>query len=74
VTEPDFLQIDHVNNDGKQHRKVIGQGRTYFWLKKNNFPSDFQVLCANCNFAKGHYGTCPHTRAPVAPADQPTLR
>ena len=33
----------------------------YDWLKKNNFPPGFQVLCGSCNFAKGKYGSCPHT-------------
>ena len=29
--------------------------------RKNNYPEGFQVLCSNCNFAKGKYGSCPHT-------------
>jgi hypothetical protein len=56
-----FLSIDHVENNGAKHRKEIGYGRNiYFWLKKNNYPSGFQVLCFNCNLAKGHWGFCPH--------------
>jgi hypothetical protein len=66
-SEPDFLQIDHIDGNGGQHRKAIGQGRTYRWLKQNNFPPGFQVLCANCNFSKGHYGSCPHTRQSLPP-------
>lgn len=64
-TEPKFLHVDHVFNDGAEHRRSIG-GRNegcnlYKWLKRNGFPKDrFQLLCANCNFAKGHYGQCPH--------------
>lgn len=61
VTEPMFLQIDHVNNDGAAHRKAIkANGAIYGWLKKHGFPAGFQVLCANCNYAKGFYGFCPH--------------
>lgn len=61
VTEPKFLQIDHINNDGAQHRREIGGGsHLYRWLKRNNFPPGFQVMCANCNYAKGKYGCCPH--------------
>jgi len=56
----EFLAIDHVNGDGAKHRKEIGERNLYRWLIKNNFPSGFQVLCHNCNFAKGHYGKCPH--------------
>jgi hypothetical protein len=60
----EFLSIDHVNNDGAEHRKtVLGQGRIYPWLVQQGFPSGFQVLCMNCNTAKGFYGECPHERA-----------
>lgn len=59
-TIPQFLSIDHMNNDGAAHRKKIG-GELYRWLIKNNFPKDFQVLCMNCQWGK-HYnnGICPH--------------
>jgi hypothetical protein len=55
----EFLTIDHINNDGAEHRRKIHQG-LYQWLKDNDFPSGFQVLCYNCNCSKGHYGACPH--------------
>lgn len=55
-----FLGIDHVYGDGNKHRKKIGRGGLYQWLRNNNYPKGFQVLCHNCNFAKGHYGECPH--------------
>lgn len=62
---PERLSIDHVNNDGAAHRKEITgnaqNGTTlYYWLKRNGFPPGYQVLCMNCNFAKGHFGVCPH--------------
>lgn len=63
VTEESFLQIDHVNNDGALHRKTIpgtsGQ-KVYRWLKRNNYPPGFQVLCANCNVSKSLLGKCVH--------------
>jgi hypothetical protein len=60
-TRPEFLTIDHVNNDGAAHRRAIGRGVViYKWLRDNGYPSDFQVLCWNCNLAKYHYGSCPH--------------
>ena len=60
-TTPEFLQIDHVNNDGAAHRRKIGTGNAvYMWLIRNKFPKGFQVLCANCNYAKARYGRCPH--------------
>lgn len=59
----EFLSIDHINNDGKQHRKQVGIGmRMYYWLRKNNYPKGFQVLCFNCNLAKGFSGKCPHQK------------
>jgi hypothetical protein len=63
-TTYEFLAIDHINNNGAKHRKEIGLGgsRIYRWLKDNNYPDGFQVLCHNCNQAKGHYGECPHQR------------
>lgn len=63
---PDFLQIDHVNNDGYKHRKEIGGcggTRLYTWLRKNKYPPGFQVLCVQCNWAKRKYGECPHETA-----------
>lgn len=56
-----FLCIDHVNNDGAEHRKEVGSGTSmYRWLRKNKYPSGFQVLCWNCNAAKSILGKCPH--------------
>lgn len=59
------LSIDHIDGNGAQHRKELTgnpqDGRNIMiWLKKNDFPPGFQVLCINCNFAKGHFGHCPH--------------
>ncbi len=64
-TEPLFLEIDHVHNNGYEMRKVHGTGsHMYSWLKANNYPNDFQILCSNCN--RGKYrngGACPHLAA-----------
>lgn len=67
-SNPLFLTIDHINNDGKKHRREISNGKKnpggqkiYYWLKENNFPEGFQVLCYNCNLGKArNNGTCPH--------------
>jgi hypothetical protein len=55
-----FLTIDHINNDGAEHRKQIGEHTIYHWLIKHNFPEGYQVLCMNCNWAKRLNGVCPH--------------
>jgi hypothetical protein len=63
---PEFLSIDHIAGNGAAHRKEIGEGsRLYAWLIKNNFPEGFQLLCYNCNHAKGHRGECPHNKKAI---------
>jgi hypothetical protein len=65
----EFLQVDHSNNDGSQHRKLTGGGHSFYrWLVKNGCPKDgFRLLCANCNFARGRYGYCPHENEKITP-------
>lgn len=64
----EFLQIDHINNDGAKHRKsIFGEKNKnkplYSWIIKNNFPPMFQILCANCNWGKRmNNGVCPHEK------------
>ena len=60
---PQFLTIDHIENNGAEHRKKIGVkcGWVFYkWLLKNNYPEGHQLLCFNCNTAKGFFGICPH--------------
>jgi len=57
----DLLSIDHVNGKGNKHRKEIGRSRFYAWLKCNNYPIEFRVLCLNCNCGRSINGdVCPH--------------
>lgn len=62
-TTYEFLTIDHVNGRKKGDKRSGGQ--LYGWLIKNNFPPGFQVLCFNCNHAKGMFGVCPHNKRGV---------
>jgi len=60
-SESKFLTIDHMNNDGAEHRKEIRGDKIYGWLVRNGFPDGFQVLCWNCNLGKQmNHGVCPH--------------
>jgi hypothetical protein len=65
ATDFEFLSIDHINNDGAEHRRQMGAFRSnskniYAWLKQHDYPEGFQVLCMNCNCAKAWFGYCPH--------------
>lgn len=60
-----FLTIDHIDNNGGFHRKQMrlsgGVSHFYKWLKRNDYPNGYQVLCMNCNWGKGkNNGVCPH--------------
>jgi phage FluMu protein Com len=57
----EFLCIDHINGGGTKLRKLKGYDVSNF-IKKNNYPKEFRVLCHNCNSALGFYGYCPHER------------
>lgn len=67
-TEESFLTIEHVNNDGAAHRKLLGnrQGagpRLYLDIIRRGFPSDFEVACYNCNCGRAKTGgLCAHKR------------
>lgn len=68
-TERAFLSVDHVNNDGAAHKKAFNLKtgeQMYRWLKRNNFPAGFQILCMNCNWGKrNNKGICPHQSSKV---------
>lgn len=58
------LTIDHIKGNGRKHKRELGivaGSSFYYWLKKNDYPKDFQVLCMNCQwikrYEKGEYST-----------------
>jgi len=59
----EFLSIDHIDGGGTAHKSKVGKG-TVYWNSfiKAGYPVGMQVLCHNCNQAKGYYGECPHQR------------
>lgn len=69
-SERAFLTLDHIENNGADHRRELGGGRTtstdktWRWLVQNDFPDGFQILCYNCNCGKrDNGGVCPHKKA-----------
>ena len=59
-----FLTIDHITNrKNTKHKKGLSGNGLYKYLKKENCPPGYQVLCFNCNSAKSDSGICPHKRS-----------
>ena len=64
-TNPLFLTMDHINNDGHKDKEKNGDRRNGWVLYRNiilnNFPNTFQTLCYNCNCGRAkNKGICPH--------------
>jgi hypothetical protein len=61
-TEPLFLTIDHVNNDGGGRYRTTTGRALYVSIIQSGFSSEYQVLCWNCNTGRHRNGgVCPHT-------------
>ena len=68
----EFLDVDHIlgkkEMDSIPELVAIGYSSKLVanklknWLIDNDFPEGFQILCKNCNGAKGLYGVCPHEK------------
>jgi len=61
-TRKEYLTIDHIDGNGRKHKREMGFQDIYHWLRQNNYPEGFQVLCFNCNSGKGNYSVCPHNK------------
>ena len=71
----DFLAIDHIRGSKQmdlepelvklKYSSKLRNQNLHRWIILNNFPNGFQILCTNCNFAKGmkkNNNKCPHER------------
>lgn len=59
-TNHEFLTLDHVNGDGKEHRKKVGS-HAYADLRRRGWPQDgYRLLCWNCNAMTRFGRVCPH--------------
>jgi hypothetical protein len=57
----DVLSLDHIyGRKNAKHKKGLGGHELYTWVRQNQFPPDFQVLCMMCNFAKKDNEDCIH--------------
>ncbi len=74
-SEPLFLTIDHINNDGWLQRKGNTQSSSTSYIRlanaveSGNAPTDLRTLCYNCNCARARNGgVCPHEQMKAAAA------
>lgn len=58
----EFLAIDHINGGGRRHFRERSGMNLAVWLKINNYPEGYRVLCHNCNQSLGLYGYSPHDK------------
>ena len=58
----EFLSFDHIHGGGSKERVRGGSSLAWLrkWLRRDDVQEVLQVLCHNCNQAKGYYGICPH--------------
>lgn len=59
VHDLDMLSLDHVKDDGAEHRRKEKGSRIsfcgkeiYYWVKRNKYPKGFQTLCMNHQYKK----------------------
>src|ERR1700674_1431766 len=57
VCDLDMLTLDHIEDDGQNHRNAAGNRRLsgdalYTWARRNNYPGNFQTLCSSHQLKK----------------------
>lgn len=64
IDDDKLLSIDHINGGGSKE-KSIHRGFKYIKyldnLSLNSLKDKYQLLCYNCNYCKGFWGTCYHS-------------
>lgn len=53
VTDIDMLSLDHINDNGAEHRRQYAPGYgVYRELRREGYPEGYQTLCHNHNWKK----------------------
>jgi hypothetical protein len=58
VTDIDMLSLDHIHNDGAEHRRNLfgkkqgSSGSLYCYVRSRGWPAGFQTLCMNHQWKK----------------------
>lgn len=56
------LTLDHFQGGGTAHRATRNPNMIYMDVRNAGFPSDYRLLCCNCNFGESRPGGCIHKR------------
>lgn len=60
-THPEFLSLEHRIPGNGQNSTGLKSHQLYRVARNEGWPKDkYACLCMNCNYAKGHFGYCPH--------------
>lgn len=60
-TERMFLTLDHIDGNGREHRRTTKAPSLYKWVVENDYPDNMRILCFNCNCGRQRNGgVCPH--------------
>lgn len=69
-SEDVFLSLDHIIPVGRSitgfdsFGRPRGGSKLYCWLRMNEYPEGFRILCHNCNLGRQiNGGICPHVEA-----------
>lgn len=67
-SNPGFLTLDHVNDDGGGPNRTEAGYRLYARLRREGWPQEgLALMCFNCNNGRAASGgVCPHVRALTA--------
>ena len=49
-----WLDVDHVNDDGKEERRSMESVKWYLYLRRTERRADLQLLCVPCHARKTH--------------------
>lgn len=63
--QDEFLTLDHVHQNGAEHRRKKHNRSIWRVLVSEGFPPGHQILCWNCNCARSFRsdnGVCPHEK------------
>lgn len=48
------LTLDHINNNGSEERKELGERGVYYKAREKHSPGEYRILCMNCQFIERH--------------------